>query len=210
MNDKKQTKDRILTEAMKEFLVKGYEQASLRSICKKAECTTGAMYFFFKDKNDLFGALVKPQVDTIKKIVEDHYILEMQEIEQIRYVEGQFTNYNPESDVAVMFQVCSYIYENFDSFTLLLTKAVGSTYENFVDYLIEFSHKHYRKMADYLCQTKGIPNISEHIIHWTAHMSIEMFTQLVEHNVPADEAKPLLIKMMNFMITGWFSMFTES
>ena len=38
-------------------------KASLRNICKEAGVTTGALYFFFKDKEDLFAALVeKPEL----------------------------------------------------------------------------------------------------------------------------------------------------
>ena len=59
MSNETETRDRLLKVAKEEFLELGYEKASMRKICKKAGVTTGALYFFFKDKNDLFGALVK-------------------------------------------------------------------------------------------------------------------------------------------------------
>ena len=49
-----ETKIALIKAARSEFIEKGYINASLRSICKKAEVTTGAVYFFFKDKDDLF------------------------------------------------------------------------------------------------------------------------------------------------------------
>lgn len=53
MKDEKETKSKLLASAKAEFLEKGYINASLRSICKNAGVTTGALYFFFRDKEDL-------------------------------------------------------------------------------------------------------------------------------------------------------------
>ena len=50
MKDEKETREKLLASARQEFLEKGYTQASLRSICKNAGVTTGALYFFFQDK----------------------------------------------------------------------------------------------------------------------------------------------------------------
>lgn len=50
----KETKARILAAAAKEFAEKGYDDASLRHICGQANVTTGALYFFFENKEDLF------------------------------------------------------------------------------------------------------------------------------------------------------------
>ena len=54
----KTTLERILSAAMREFLEKGYQSASLRNIVKTAGVTTGAFYGYFKSKEELFGALV--------------------------------------------------------------------------------------------------------------------------------------------------------
>ena len=46
---------RIQQEAMREFLEKGYANASLRRIVRRAEVTTGALYSHFRDKQALFA-----------------------------------------------------------------------------------------------------------------------------------------------------------
>ncbi len=53
MDDSKETKERLLESALAEFSEKGYMKASLRKICAGAGVTTGALYFFFNDKEDL-------------------------------------------------------------------------------------------------------------------------------------------------------------
>ena len=54
MNDEKETVRKLSDSAKKEFMEKGFMKASLRNICKNAGVTTGALYFFFKDKDALF------------------------------------------------------------------------------------------------------------------------------------------------------------
>ena len=54
-NENKETRQHLLECAKREFLEKGYMKASLRNICKEAGVTTGALYFFFKDKEDLLA-----------------------------------------------------------------------------------------------------------------------------------------------------------
>ena len=52
-----ETKERLLACAKKEFAAKGYAKASLRAICREAGVTTGALYFFFQDKDDWLKSL---------------------------------------------------------------------------------------------------------------------------------------------------------
>ena len=59
----KTTLERILSAAMREFLEKGYQSASLRNIVKTAGVTTGAFYGYYKSKEELFEALVGEQYD---------------------------------------------------------------------------------------------------------------------------------------------------
>ena len=53
-----ETRKELLKCAKEEFMDKGFMGASLRNICQKAGVTTGALYFFFKDKDDLFCNVV--------------------------------------------------------------------------------------------------------------------------------------------------------
>lgn len=43
-------RSRLLEAGKEEFRDKGFLKASLRAICKKADVTTGALYFFFESK----------------------------------------------------------------------------------------------------------------------------------------------------------------
>ena len=78
---------RILKEAEKEFLKKGYINSSLRRIVKNSGTTIGNFYNYFKNKEDLFNELVKEDYDNYIKFINNHdsiqrpdYLLDMNDI----------------------------------------------------------------------------------------------------------------------------------
>ena len=65
------TKNRILESAKKEFLSKGFEKAQVGEIAKSAKVTTGAIYRHFKNKEELFFALIEDVYKYTLNVVED-------------------------------------------------------------------------------------------------------------------------------------------
>ena len=57
-NEEKATREKIHEIAIAEFLDKGFQNASLRSIVKDAGVTTGSFYWYYRSKEELFDALV--------------------------------------------------------------------------------------------------------------------------------------------------------
>ena len=72
------TRRRLLKSAEQEFALNGYDKASLRQICAHIGVTTGALYFFFKNKEDLFRNVLTPVTEKAIQILEDYkkYLLE--------------------------------------------------------------------------------------------------------------------------------------
>ena len=54
----------VLDCAKKEFLEKGYKDASLRTIAQEANTSTGSIYTRFGDKEGLFSSDVRPMIGT--------------------------------------------------------------------------------------------------------------------------------------------------
>src|SRR4030043_2016732 len=53
------TMDRILQQAMRLFLEKGYHGTSIDEITQAAELTKGALYWHFRSKQDLLQRIIK-------------------------------------------------------------------------------------------------------------------------------------------------------
>jgi AcrR family transcriptional regulator len=57
--EKQEMHKRILNGARKIFLEKGYEQTSMRNIASEINYSQGSLYFYFKDKSEIFHELHK-------------------------------------------------------------------------------------------------------------------------------------------------------
>ncbi|MBR1750420.1 MAG: TetR/AcrR family transcriptional regulator [Ruminococcus sp.] len=94
MNEELQTKQKLLDSARADFLEHGFKNASLRRICKNAGVTTGALYFFFKNKEDIFEAVISEPLALFGKMFErlvnaefaDASAFENSEEEMIRFL----------------------------------------------------------------------------------------------------------------------------
>ncbi len=57
------TKDMILKVSKEEFISKGYNNASLRNIASKCHISATAIYRHFKDKEEIFEAVISPFIN---------------------------------------------------------------------------------------------------------------------------------------------------
>lgn len=55
----KQTRDKILAQAIAEFASKGYEAGSLNTISQRGELSKGIIYHYFDSKKDLYLACIR-------------------------------------------------------------------------------------------------------------------------------------------------------
>lgn len=70
--DKKLSHQRVLEAAKKEFLEKGFEGASIRTIGSSARMTSAGLYRHCKDKEDLFVQIVAPLLREMNKRFAKH------------------------------------------------------------------------------------------------------------------------------------------
>ena len=204
MGEDRETKERLLESAKIEFAEKGYSKASLRKICAGAGVTTGALYFFFKDKEDLFTAIVGQPFDELKKIMIQHFaderdILKSSDMSELK----GHTNGGHDEIAATLIH---HLYSNYDAFTLLLTKSQGSKFEGCVDEIVEMTDNIYSAMAENMA--KQFPNmrVNTYMRHWLTHMMIDAFIHLFTHERDEQKALSNMRKILNFLVKGWGDM----
>ncbi|MBU4440682.1 MAG: TetR/AcrR family transcriptional regulator [Acetobacterium sp.] len=203
MGNETETRERLLEVAKQEFLELGYEKASMRKICKKAGVTTGALYFFFKDKNDLFAALVKKVADEIKMIIVHHT-----QKEKDFYMEAKIS---PEELIRDGIQqgreFVTYMYANKDEFILLLSKSYGSKYENFYDELVVVMEMNSKEFLLEMPLSKSKrEEINDYTIHWLAHLETSSFAQLLTHDLTLEEALQQSEVIAKYLAGGWLAL----
>lgn len=204
MKNDKETKERLLLNAKKEFLEKGYMQASLRNICKNAEVTTGALYFFFQSKEDLFACLVEKPLNELYEIINQHHGKEWNPLND---QDAQVEIYVQHFEIAKQAVHCIYHYA--DEFLLLLTKAQGSGFAQITDQFVETLEKKYRVMADQISLQNNAPVLEEYMLHWFAHTQMNLFVHMIAHEKTEETATKHLEAMMKGLAACWVELFQE-
>lgn len=191
------TKNKILNSAKREFLEKGFMNASLRTIAANADLTTGAMYRHFKDKDALFCALVDDAIEETRKVVMSA---------------GLITNLkdgNPmgkeheEKESQILSDFIDYIYSDFDAFTLLISKSGGSTHENFVNEMSDLYTKNCIQILNWMYKKKyASKKLDTLTVHVIASSLINSFVELIDHKVQKKEAVKFIADIRDFFHFG--------
>lgn len=205
MKSDKETKEKLLESAKSEFLEKGYMKSSLRKICANAEVTTGALYFFFEGKEDLFAAIVEPPLNTLTEVLSQHFTEDMSIISAPGFIEKYSIADDKEHEIFGA-SLVHHIYQHYDAFMLLLTKAQGSRFENCVDSLVELIEKSYREMANGIVALNPGSQVNEYMSHWFTHMSVDAFIHLLTHEPEEQKAVGHMKLIMAYLVRGWMNM----
>ncbi len=68
-NISKEKRERIINVATKEFALKGFENANINDIAKKAQISVGSLYKYFDNKQDLFLTIVNYNIATMDNLL---------------------------------------------------------------------------------------------------------------------------------------------
>lgn len=115
---------RIIDSAKKEFLMCGYEKASLKAICKNAQITTGALYKRYKGKEELFCAVVADTVADMKDVVAQKSAIAVEKLTDAELVDA----WDLQESMLWWFR---FLYERSEGFLLLIKYSNGTRYANF-------------------------------------------------------------------------------
>lgn len=194
--------ERILSCAKEEFLEKGFQDASLRTIAAKAGTTTGSIYSRFQDKEGLFGALVEPAADYLINT-----FVKVQETFHAEAPEKQPSLMN-EYVSSGMEEMLDYIYENFETFQLLLDASYGTKFQDFVERLVEIETEYtYKFMETIHFQRKGQETVTEEFIHIMTRALFESMFEVVRHKMEKEKAKRYMKMLEQYHYGGWNAIF---
>lgn len=190
--------------ARKEFLKKGYTDASLRTIAAEAGTTTGSIYSRYGDKEGLFSAIVELAA---KKFV--HIFCEVQE--QFHSMEADRQTESLEAFTTDgMQQMVEYMYDHLEEFQLLVHAAYGTKFQNFVEHLVEIETDYTYKYMD----SVGLkPNDGEHITKDFMHIMnkalFESFFEVIRHGMSKEDALEYVVMLEKYHGAGWDAIYRE-
>lgn len=185
---------KLIEAAKKEFLEKGYNKASLRKICSDAGVTTGALYFFFENKEDLFSSIVNPPLIQLKKMVEEHFKEDRAFLSNINSMDLGNLDHSDLSDILV-----DHIYKNYDSFLLLLSGSKEDALENAIDEFVDLMEKSTMAMVS----DSKFYTYDPFMTHWMAHTTVDSVVHVIKHEKDVKAAKERIQSIMNYLVIGW-------
>lgn len=194
----KTTQVRILKAAEKEFLEKGYFNASLRNISKEAGVTTGALYRYYDSKEALFAALVEEEAEYVLRL----FTKTLDDFEKLPD-EVQTESMTEISNDAID-RLLEYIYDHPDAFRLLLARAEGTRYGGFLERLVEREvESTYTYMETLARMGHPVEELDESLIHMIASGMFAGIFETVVHGMPKEQAKVYVSQLRRFHSAGW-------
>lgn len=195
------TLEKIQEAALAEFLEKSFLGASLRQIVKNAGVTTGAFYGYFSSKEALFATIVEPHASTLmSRFMEAQTTFaELPEEEQPQHMGVESRDY-----VAWM---VDYICRHREPVKLLLTRAEGTGYENFVHNMVEVEVEYTLRYLEVLRRLgRSIPELSRSLCHIIASGMFNGLFEIVVHDMPREQALRDVEQFRSFYTGGWLKL----
>ncbi|AMQ07592.1 TetR/AcrR family transcriptional regulator [Sporosarcina sp. resist] len=179
------TKEMIVQQARALFIEKGFQDVSMRSIAKQVGCTHGALYYHFKNKVELFDAIVKVDFSRLNDLLEDTAQGAEEDLVKLNNVFLRFIEFglNNQSQYEFMFVAR---YAEVDS---LSQEAAYVSYQKFAESVQNLSKK---RLA-----MKDV---------WSAFLALHGF--VVHHRgfvINFDEAKVSAESHVEFILKGLFN-----
>jgi TetR/AcrR family transcriptional regulator len=199
-----ETREKFLEAGKKEFLEKGFKEASLRQICKNLGLTLGAFYGYFKSKEDLFDTIVsKPANDMLEYYVSYHKDYMEQEAKL------QKDNMKDVSNDALS-NMINFMYEYYKEFKLVFCCAIGTKYEFYLEEYIKVEVESTKQFLENMKNNHYFEvDIDEQLCHILVSMLFEGIVEIFEHDMDYEYAIKYVDKLRIFYTAGWMKLFEE-
>ncbi len=187
-----------LLEAGKQvFLEMGFRDASLRKIAAMLGVTTGAIYRYYTDKEDLFDAIVSGPAEELVS----RYRNSQQEYagkpldDQLDGIAGV-----SEENTWMM----DFIYEHFDVFKLIVCHSAGTRYEHYIDTLVEIEANSAVQLTEKMQQAgHSLPPLDDELAHMISSGLFNCIFETVRHDMPKEKALAYTGSYQMFYTAGW-------
>lgn len=195
--DKSLSHEKVKRAIREEFLEKGYDDASIRSIGARAGMTSAGLYRHYPDKESMYLAMVEPLIASIKTWTDRHTAMKFDMVDGGAKNEELFG----ENFIDLIREV---ILPRRDEFKLLMTRSSGTKYENFINDYVEENQKKFMEAIRYLKRHgyKTI-DISEEELHMLLSAYLTACFEPIIHDYDDKKIIKYLNTVQQFFMPGW-------
>lgn len=194
--------ERIVDAAKREFLDKGYVEASLRTIAAEADTSTNSIYVRFGDKEGLFSAIVEPVLNEMTE-----RFIRIQERFHLMTPEEQAERMPKYADGGTS-ELIDYMYEHLEEFRLLLDASYGTRFHNFVDELVRIEVEYtYKFMEAEGYSDKFGDAVTQKLLHIVTTSRFESIFEIIRHGMSREEATEYIELLSRYHRCGFIEIF---
>ena len=183
MKDDRNTKDKLISAARKDFLEHGYKNASLRRICSEAQVTTGALYFFFNGKEDLFEEVIREPLRLFNELFQKTVNLEMNDPKTFEKTEEEMIDFLLKYRQEVL---------------IILDKSEGTKYEGFKQQYINSLENVFMSFFE-----KHIKDPDPDLVRVITRMRLNSYLEIISGDYGKEEARKLALLMGIYADAGF-------
>lgn len=188
--------NRIIEAAKKEFLEKGYSNASLRRIASEAGITTGALFRRYKSKDDLFCSLTQCIVEetdqAFKELKPMYYsAVDMNGMSKAMQAEAETTLH--------------ILFDHYTAAALLLCKSEGSSAAGFFDEITSRKIEESDRFFGNFPKSEDLKHAFEVLLT----VQFDMYRQILKNGYTKQEAENCMQILNKFINGGWISIMNE-
>ena len=199
--------EKLMEQALQEFLIHGYMDASLRTIAENAGTSPRAIYTRYGDKEGLFSALVSEQADTLKALfrndMETYHAKPVDKQKQLFHDEAFDAEYR-----GYLHTIIDYIYNNWNAFKLIICGSEGTRFAGFVDEIVEIEERYTLLYIEHIGNDViRSGRATSQLIHLLCSAFVHGFFEFVRHDMSKDEALTYIAQLQTFFACGWDHLF---
>jgi len=185
----------ILNEARKEFMKKGFKDTSMRKIAKNANVGLSNIYNYFRNKDEIYSAIVKPAKEAIFTFITEGNSEKNYEFCNMSE-SGHF-----DADVMAYIEM---IEKYKEEYRLLFYHSHGSSFSNFrnelTDHMSKVSFNYMGVEKQHNAEAK---EISPFFIHIMASWAVSILGEVVIHKLEKQKIRDFFWEYLRFQHAGW-------
>lgn len=197
MQRKKENIRQIILHVSKdEFLMSGFKDASMRVITRRSGVSLSNIYNYFRNKDELFGELLQPLLQDMKKAINEHnnpenitpdyFTADRYQQEELKMIVGLLEQYH-------------------DELNLLLLKSDGSSFAN---YKHKIADRNTEMGLEYLQKMKEkYPHVNTDVSPFFAHTIsawwITILCEIVSQKLSHEELTQFMSEYIKYATAGW-------
>lgn len=196
--DKTASHIQVVAAMRAEFLEKGFENASVRSIAARAGMSAAGLYRHYKNKEDMFDALMQPLIREIDGWLNHHRSMKYGMVD--RGGADKDTLFG-ESFIDLVKDV---LYPRREEFKLLLSGARGTKYENFIHDFVKEQQKDMIRAFEYMeAHGYGVKVPTQEELHMLLSAYTTAVFEPIIHGYSQEKMEHCLDTLSRFFMPGW-------